>query len=142
MSQQIDSFCEKLRGKLDEMDDRLQQLKASAKAGSEKARQDLHSQAEKLRANLDADRASIEAAKIRMKDWAAGKKATFDEKVAQWKAQRKQEQLKRRAEAADEYASDAVAVAVAAVDDAYEAAIEAIIARGNADEVSQVKLSA
>jgi len=142
MSQQIDSFCEKLRGKLDEMDDRLQQLKASAKAGSEKARQDLHSQAEKLRANLDADRASIEAAKIRMKDWAAGKKATFDEKVAQWKAQRKQEQLKRRAEAADEYASDAVAVAVAAVDDAYEAAIEAIIARGNADEVSPVKLSA
>ena len=142
MSQQIDSFCEKLRGKLDEMDDRLQQLKASAKAGSEKARQDLHSQAEKLRANLDADRASIEAAKIRMKDWAAGKKATFDEKVAQWKAQRKQEQLKRRAEAADEYASDAVAVAVAAVDDAYEAAIEAIIARGDADEVSPVKLSA
>src|SRR6185295_436794 len=142
MSQQIDSFCEKLRGKLDEMDYRLQQLKASAKAGSEKARQNLHSQAEKLRANLDADRASIEAAKIRMKDWAAGKKATFDEKVAQWKAQRKQEQLKRRAEAADEYASDAVAVAVAAVDDAYEAAIEAIIARGNADEVSPVKLSA
>jgi len=142
MSQQIDSFCEKLRGKLDEMDDRLPQLKASAKAGSEKARQDLHSQAEKLRANLDADRASIEAAKIRMKDWAAGKKATFDEKVAQWKAQRKQEQLKRRAEAADEYASDAVAVAVAAVDDAYEAAIEAIIARGDADEVSPVKLSA
>ena len=122
------------------MDYRLQQLKASAKAGSEKARQDLHSQAEKLRANLDADRASIEAAKIRMKDWAAGKKATFDEKVAQWKAQR--EQLKRRAEAADEYASDAVAVAVAAVDDADEAAIEAIIARGNADEVSPVKLSA
>ena len=142
MSQQIDSFCEKLRGKLNEMDDHLQQLKASAKAGSEKARQDLHLQAEKLRANLDADRASIEAAKIRMKDWAAGKKATFDEKVAQWKAQRKQEQLKRRAEAADEYASDAVAVAVAAVDDAYEAAIEAIIARGNADEVSPVKLSA
>jgi len=124
------------------MDYRLQQLKASAKAGSEKARQNLHSQAEKLRANLDADRASIEAAKIRMKDWAAGKKATFDEKVAQWKAQRKQEQLKRRAEAADEYPSDAVAVAVAAVDDAYEAAIEAIIARGNADEVSPVKLSA
>ena len=142
MSQQIDSFCEKLRGKLNEMDYRLQQLKASAKAGSEKARQNLHSQAEKLRANLDADRASIEAAKTRMKDWAAGKKATFDEKVAQWKAQRKQEQLKRRAEAADEYASDAVAVAVAAVDDAYEAAIEAIIARGDADEVSSVKLSA
>ena len=124
------------------MDYRLQQLKASAKAGSEKARQNLHSQAEKLRANLDADRASIEAAKTRMNDWAAGTKATFDEKVAQWKAQRKQEQLKRRAEAADEYASDAVAVAVAAVDDAYEAAIEAIIARGNADEVSPVKLSA
>ena len=123
------------------MDDRLQQLKASAKAGSEKARQDLHSQAEKLRANLDADRASIEAAKTRMKDWAAGKKATFDEKVVQWKAQRTQEQLKRRADAAEGYASDAFAVAVAAVDEAHEAAIEAIIARGDAD-VSPVKLSA
>ena len=142
MSQQIDSFCEELRGKLSEMDYRLQQLKASAKAGSEKARQDLHLQAEKLRANLDADRASIEAAKSRMKDWAAGKKATFDEKVVQWKAQRKQEQLKRRAEAAEGYASDAFAVAVAAVDNAYEAAIEATIARGDADEVSSVKLPA
>jgi DNA repair exonuclease SbcCD ATPase subunit len=142
MSQQIDSFCEKLRGKLNEMDDRLQQLKASAKADSEKARQDLHSQTEKLRASLDADRASIEAAKTRMKDWAAGRKATFDDKVAQWKAQRKQEQLNRRAEAAEGYASDAFDVAVAAVDDAYEAAIEAIIARGDADEVSPVKLSA
>jgi len=83
MSQQIDLFCEKLRGKLNEMDNRLQQLKASAKADSEKARQDLHSQAEKLRASLNADRASIEAARTTMKDWAAGKKATFDEKVAQ-----------------------------------------------------------
>ena len=138
MSQQIDSFCEKLRGKLSEMDDRLQR-KASAKADSE---QDLHSQAEKLQASLDADRASIEAAKTRMKDWAAGKKATFDEKVVQWKAQRTQEQLKRRADAAEGYASDAFAVAVAAVDEAYEAAIEAIIARGDADEVSPVKLSA
>ena len=138
MSQQIDSFCEKLRGKLNEMDDRLQR-KASAKADSE---QDLHSQAEKLQASLDADRASIEAAKTRMKDWAAGKKATFDEKVVQWKAQRTQEQLKRRADAAEGYASDAFAVAVAAVDEAHEAAIEAIIARGDADEVSPVKLSA
>ena len=86
MSQQIDSFCEKLRGRLNEMDNRLQQLKGSTKAGSEKARQDLHSQAEKLRASLNADRSSIEAAKTRMNDWAAGTKATFDEKVAQWKA--------------------------------------------------------
>ena len=142
MSQRINSFCEKLREKLNEMDDRLQQLKASAKASSEKTRQDLHSQAERLQASLNADRASIEAAKTRMKDWAAGKKATFDEKVAQWKAQRKQEQLNRRAEAAEGYASDAFVVAVAAVDDAYAAAIDAIIARGDADEVSSVKLSA
>ena len=80
MSQQIDLFCEKLRGKLNEMDNRLQQLKASAKADSEKARQDLHSQAEKLRASLNADRASIEAARTRMKDWAAGKKGNLRRK--------------------------------------------------------------
>jgi hypothetical protein len=142
MTKQTDSFRETLRGKLKEMDDRLGELKASAKANSKKVRQDLHSQAQRLRASLDTDRASIEAAKTRMKDWAAVKKATFDENVARWKAQRKQEQLKRRAEATDQYASDAFAVAVAAVDDAYEAAIEAIIARGDADEVSPVKLSA
>jgi hypothetical protein len=41
MSQQIDSFCEKLRGKLNEMDDRLPQLKASAKAGSGKSESSL-----------------------------------------------------------------------------------------------------
>jgi len=142
MSQQIDSFCEKLREKLNEMDDRLQKMKASAKANSKKTRQDLRSQVEKLQASLNADRTSIEAAKTRMKDWAEGKKATFEEKVAQWKDQRKQAQLNHRAEAAEEYASDAFVVAVAAVDDAYAATIDAIIARGDADEVSSVKLSA
>jgi hypothetical protein len=142
MTKQIDSFREKLRGKLKEMDDRLRELKAGAKANLEEGRRDLDSQAQSLRASLDTDRASIEAAKTRMKDWAAVKKVTFDENVAQWKAQRKQEQLKRRAEATEQYASDAFAVAVAAVDNAYEAAIEAIIASGDADEVSPVKLSA
>jgi hypothetical protein len=142
MSQQIDAFCEKLRGKLNEVDARLQQLKASAKAGSEKAKQDLHAQAERLGASIDAGRASIEAAKTRMKDWVGGKKATFDQQVAQWKSDRKEEQLKRRADAAEGYASDAFAVAVDAVDEANKAAIEAVLARGDADAASSVKRSA
>jgi hypothetical protein len=68
-----------------------------------------------------------------MKTWVGGKKASLDQQVAQWKADRKEEYLKRRANDAEDYASDAFTVAAAAVDDAHEAAIEAILARADAD---------
>jgi chromosome segregation ATPase len=144
MSKQIDTFCENLRGKLNEMDARLQQLKTSAKAGSEKADQALQAQAKSLRTSIDAGRNSVETAKTRMKAWAGGKKASLDQKVASWKAERNQAHLKRRADDAEAYASDAFAVAAAAVDEAHEAAIDAVLARGDADaaEAASVKQSA
>ena len=141
MSKQIDAFCDNLRGKLNEMDARLQQLKASAKTGSDKAKQDLRAQAQSLQTNIDSGRASIEAANTRMKTWIGGKKASLDQQVAQWKADGKEAFLKGRADAAEEYASDAFVVAVAAADMANEAAIEAVLARGDADAAS-VKRSA
>jgi len=141
MSKQIDAFCDNLRGKLNEMDARLQQLKASAKAGSDKAKQDLLAQAKSLQTNIDSGRASIEAANSRMKTWIGGKKSSLDQQVAQWKADGKEAFLEGRADAAEEYASDAFVVAVAAADIANEAAIEAVLARGDAD-AALVKRSA
>jgi hypothetical protein len=44
MSDQIDAFCDNLRDKLNEVDRRLQKLKASAKADSEKVRRELDAQ--------------------------------------------------------------------------------------------------
>lgn len=141
MSKQIDAFCDNLRSKLNEMDVRLQQLKASAKTGSDKAKQDLRTQAKSLQASINSGRASIEAANTRMKTWIGGKKASLDQQVVQWKADGKEAFLKSRADAAEEYASDAFAVAVAAANIANEAAIEAVLARGDADTAS-VKRSA
>jgi uncharacterized coiled-coil DUF342 family protein len=137
MSKQIDASCDNLRDKLNEMDARLQQLKASAKVASDKAKQDLRAQAESLRTGIDSDRASIEEAKTRMTTWIAGKKASLDQQVAQLKAEGKEAFLKDRADAAEAYASDAFAVAVAAADEATEAAIEAVLARADAASVKR-----
>jgi hypothetical protein len=143
MSEQIEAFREKPQGRLKGMDARLQQLKTSAKESTEKADQVLHAQAARLRAGIDAGRASVEAAKTRMKDWAGSKKASLDQKVARWKADREEAHLKHRAEEAEEYASDALTVAVVAVDEAHEAAIEAVLARADADAAgAQIKRSA
>jgi hypothetical protein len=76
-----------------------------------------------------------------MKDWAAGRRQLRRKgRSVEGATQTGAAQPSRRGGGG--YASDAFDVAVAAVDDAYEAAIEAIIARGDADEVSPVKLSA
>lgn len=118
MSKHIEAFREKLYKRLNDVDAHIQELKASAKVGTEKADQVLNAQAARLRAGIDAGRASVEAAETRMKVWAGAKKASLDQKVDHWKADREAEQLKRRADEAEEYASDALTVAVAAIDEA------------------------
>jgi hypothetical protein len=143
MSKQIDAFCDNLRNKLNEMDARLEQLKTSAQTRSAKVDESLKAQAASVRTKIDAGHDSVEAAKTRMKTWAESKKADADQKVAAWKAERNEAHLKRRADAAEEYAADAFAVAVADVDEAHAAAVEAVLARIDADAAATpVKQSA
>lgn len=70
-----------------------------------------------------------------MKDWAQQKKTNTSEKITEWRSQRQVKTLTDRADGAETYADAAIEVAIAAVDEAERAAVEAIVARMDADAV-------
>jgi hypothetical protein len=135
MNQTIDNFSNELRTKINEADKRLKDLKASAENMSQKAKDDAKAQLDRLENRAEEQRAQIEASKQKIKDWVQQKKTITSDKIAEWKSQRQVKKLADRADDTESYADAAIEIAVASVDEAERATIEAIIARMDLDAV-------
>ena len=128
VNERIDQFCENLRVKLTSVDDNMRALKAKIDSKERTVEQDVKFHLDSVKKRIAQDRAKLEAAQADIKKWAEERQAATDEKVADWKAK-----LKGSAEAAERYAAGAAVVALAAVDEAEQAAREAWLARKDAD---------
>jgi hypothetical protein len=74
-----------------------------------------------------------------VKKWVDDFKAASNEKIAEWKDKREKAKLQSRAENAERYAVAAAVVALAAVDEAEQAALEAWLPRKDADTADETK---
>jgi len=133
MSEHIDRLCGELRIKLQGMDRRLEALKGNAMAVSEKSQHAVESQLDRVEHRIYDNRIVVEAANARVKAWLEGKKASFDAGRAAWKENRQVHQLNERADDAHAYAGAIFALAAAAADEATQAALEALLARNDAN---------
>jgi hypothetical protein len=133
MSERIDEFCENLRVKLTSMDDKLQALKAKIDAKSKAAEQDVRAQLDSLTRRMEQDRLKVSSAQNEVKKWVEERKAATKEKIAEWKTKHEKLRLQNRADGAERYAAAAAMVALSAVDEAQQAALEAWLARKDAD---------
>jgi len=135
MSKKIDTLCAELQTKINETDKRLKDFAENARNSGQKAKNEAKAYLEWLDNKAKEQRARTEAADAKIKAWVDQKKSVTAEKIAEWKAQRQLKKLADRADGAESYAVDAMQVAAAAVDEAEKAAVEAIIARLDADAV-------
>lgn len=135
MGARIDQFCEDLRQKLTIVDSGLAGLREKINGEAEHVEQDVQSHLDRVHKRLDQGRAKLTAAQADVKEWADEKKAATSDKIAEWKAKRELSKLQGRADKAERYAAAASAVAVAALDEAEQAALEAWLARQDADSV-------
>ena len=133
MSERIDQFCENLRVKLTSIDNNMQALKAQIARQTQTAEQDARAQLDAVKKRIEQDRAKVTAAENDMKKWAEERKAATNEKIAEWKAKLEKVKLQSRAESAERYAAAAAVVAMAALDAAEQASLEAWLARKDAD---------
>jgi len=139
MSERIDQFCESLRVKLTHIDENLQGLKAKIDTEAKDADQVVRTHLASVKKRIEQGRAKATAAQNDMKKWLDERKATTDEKVAEWKAKLDQAKLRSRADSAKLYASAAALMASAAIDEAEQAALEAWLARKDAESAKQTK---
>ena len=136
MGEKIDQFVENLRDRLNAVDDRMDNFKASIESAPAKAKADVQAMLDKAKADHEASKHKIEETKKRINGSLEAKKEETVAKIAEWKDQREVKKLEKRAQRAEEYAAARVWLAMVAIDEADYATLEAIAARIEADEVA------
>jgi len=133
MGGQFENFRNRLQAKIDDADKRVKDLEASLKNAGDKAKSDAKAQLVALDTRAKEQQAKVQAARANMKVWLDNKKATTNDKIAEWKAQRRVKELAEHATISEDYAAAATEVAAAMIDEAEKAIAEAVIARSDAD---------
>jgi hypothetical protein len=137
MSERIDQFCENLRLKLTSLDKNMQQLKATIDNKAQTAEQEVRTRLDTVKNRIAQDRTKLETAQADVKKWLDDFKLASNEKIAEWKAKREKAKLRNRSDTAERYAVAATFVALAAVDAAEQAALEAWLARKDAETADE-----
>jgi len=132
MSEPLDRLCDQLRIKLHGMDRRLEALKANGSDLSDKSQDKIESQLDTLQQRIFGRRRSVEEANARVTAWIGDKRPSFDAKVVEWRESRQRLRLDERADDAETYALAVFDLAIAAADEAAQAALEALLARRDA----------
>jgi uncharacterized phage infection (PIP) family protein YhgE len=136
MSERINKFCQNLQTRLNDLESRTLALKERLKSAPKQAEEELHGQIARLQERIDSQKKAANKARADIENWFEQKKAEGKATVEQWKEKHEANKLARRADRAEEYAAAAVLVALACVDEAEQAVLEAIAARLDAETVA------
>ncbi len=136
MSARVNQCCDQLRDRLNTLDDQLSSLKSNIQELPKRGEQALQQCLTETRSKISIEKQKVEQAKASLKARAEQKADELKNTISEWKAKGNVSRLNTRAELAEQFAVDAVYVAMAALSDAEEAIIDATIARNDANEAA------
>jgi light-regulated signal transduction histidine kinase (bacteriophytochrome) len=139
MGERIDQFCENLRVKLTSIDNNMQALKTKIDGKAQTAERDVRTHLDGVKKRIEQDRTKLTTAQADIKKWVEERKSASNEKIAEWKVKLEKAKLQARANSAEQYAAAAAIVAMSAIDEAEQAALEAWLARRDADSAQGTK---
>ncbi len=134
MGEKIDEFSKKLRDDLTAADNRLQDLKGQVENANQETREAIQAKLDQAKANLDEQKRKAEDRQQRIKSYLDDKVTETQHDINDWKTKREIKKLERRAERREGYAADTVLIAMAAIDEANFAVLEALEARFDAED--------
>ena len=136
MSEKIDQFCESLRVKLTKMESSFEKMREGVHASLGEAEVEVRERRDAVAAEITAAQAEVADARNAAEKWVENAKTTSAETVASWKSNADAKHLALRADAAEAYASVTKKIANAALDEANLAALDAWLARHDADDAT------
>lgn len=139
MTKRIDQFCETLRLKLTNIESSMELLKTKIGSSATTAEHEVRKHLDMVKRRVDQERGKLESVHDDLRKWALERRAISDEVIAGWKGKLENAKLQSRAIKAEHYAVAAAALAVAALDEAEQAALEAWLARKDAEPVRGTK---
>ena len=134
MSATVDKFCDNLRDRLNSVEKRLQTAKRNVQSLANEGENALRQKCDDLHRKAQTEKDRFERLQASLKTKAQQKVAETKEVVSEWKAKNETRMLNARADLAEAYAADAIEFAVAAIGEAEEAILDAVVSRMDADE--------
>jgi hypothetical protein len=131
-TQTLDQFSADVRARLSNIDSGLKNLKTKADGDARQAEAEARTQLSKVNADIEANKPKLAAAEAQMTQWVQAQKSATTQNIAQWKSTQDFGKLQARAAQAERYAAAARDVAVAALNGAHQAALEAYLAHKDA----------
>jgi predicted ATPase with chaperone activity len=131
MSDKVNSFCDGVHEKLENLDGRMDSLKLNV--GS--TWQSLQEKLDEVRCKGESTKQAVTVARTDLEQWVQEKKAETKEMIDAWVENRETQKLAARAQKAEDCAAIAIQIAQASIDDAERMALEAIAARRDAEAV-------
>lgn len=124
---------EKLRERLDETRQRLEQAKTDIENLRAEDQAAVRAKAAEIRERIDSQKARAQTVRGQMSSWLKEKQEAGESAISSWRQKREIKRLEHRADRAEEYAVNAFVVAMNDADEAEMAVLEALEARLDAD---------
>jgi hypothetical protein len=129
MSVAIDNFTKQLHDNLEMLEDRATQLRASIQAAPQKTQAEIQLKLDEVKANLDTKKHEFDGYRAKLKTQFEERESEVKATVDEWKENRQAKKLEGRASRAEDYATTATFLAMAMMEEAEKATLEAMSAR-------------
>ena len=129
MSVAIDNFTKQLHDNLEAIENRAKLLRADLQAAPQKTQTEIQLQLDKAQATVDAKKHEFDEYRMKLQAQFAEKEAEVVSTVEEWKKSREIKKLSQRADKAESHATTSTFLAMAMMEAAEKAALEAIAAR-------------
>jgi nicotinamide mononucleotide adenylyltransferase len=129
MSTAIDNFTKQLHDNLEMLEDRATKLRASIQVVPKKTQAEIQLKLEEVKASLDGKKHEFDEYRAKLKTQFDERESEVKATVDEWKEQRQAKKLEGRATRAEDYATTATFLAMAMIEEAEKATLEAMSAR-------------
>ncbi len=124
---------EKLQEQFDAAKQRLENVKQEIASLHEADKESISKMSAAVQQRIEQQQGKIQALQTQVDSWIQEKKSQTKETITSWRQKREIKHLERRADRAEEYALNAVIVAMMDADDAEMAVLDALDARLDAE---------
>ena len=129
MSTAIDNFTQQLHDNLEAIEKRTNQFRESIQAVPKKTQVEIQAKPDEAKAALDSKKHEFDEYRAKLQTQFDEKEADVLSTVEQWKSSREVKKLSYRADKAESYATTSIFLAMAMMQEAEKATLEAIAAR-------------
>jgi hypothetical protein len=133
MSTAIDNFTNQLHDKLEVLEDRAKSLRKNILSMPKETQSEIQSKLDRAKINIDAKKQEFDEYWAKLNTQFEEKESEVKSQVEEWKVSREVKQLEHRADQAEGYANTAIFLAMATMEAAEKATLEAIVARRDAE---------